>query len=202
MVRVVAIGAAGAIVASNIVIKAAAWGRIRRVHDAPVAPVAIVLGARVRNGRPMPMLAGRLDTAVELVRLGRVESVLVSGDGNGTSGDEITAMTDYLVDRGVAAERIVGDPLGLCTYDSFVRAVQIFDVRRALVVTQRFHLWRSVALCRALGIDAVGIVAESNCRRITLIRNLAREWVLSEPKAVLDMMLRQRRARTTRPLGH
>lgn len=194
LVPVVAMSGLGAIAASNVVIKAAAWGRIRDVDQAPDAPVAIVLGARVRNGHPMPMLAGRLNTAVALVRRGRVTSVLVSGDADGTSGDEIAAMTDYLIANGVAPERIVGDPLGACTYDSFARAAATYGIERALVVTQRFHLWRSVAICRAVGIDAVGIVAECDCRRTTLIRNLAREWLLSEPKAVLDLMLRQRRA--------
>ncbi|KAA0021452.1 hypothetical protein FOY51_18835 [Antrihabitans cavernicola] len=142
----------------------------------------------------MPMLAGRLDTTAALIEAGKAQTVLVSGDGNGTSGDEIAAMTQYLIERGVPRDRIVEDPYGVCTYDSIVRASEKFGIERALVVTQRFHLSRSLALCGAIGIDAAGVEAECDCRRITLAKNLAREWLLSEPKAILDLALRPRPA--------
>lgn len=194
----VAAGAvATGIVGANLAVQAAALRRIHTVACAPNAPVAIVLGARIADGRPMPMLAGRLDTTAALVAAGKVQTVLVSGDGNGASGDEITAMTDYLVERGVPREAVVTDPFGVCTYDSMVRAAETFGIEQALVVTQRFHLARSLVLCRAAGIDAAGVVAEDNCRKSALVRNLGREWLLSEPKAVLDVLLRPRPAAGT-----
>jgi len=58
-----------------------------------------------------------------LVRSGRARVVLVSGDGNGASGDEPAAMTAYLTGRlGVDPWRVVGDPFELDTYDSCSRA--------------------------------------------------------------------------------
>ncbi|WP_241665725.1 SanA/YdcF family protein [Prescottella subtropica] len=158
---------------------------------APAAPVAIVFGARVADGWPMRFLQGRLDAAVALVRAGTVSVVLVSGDAHGHSGDEIAAMTGYLVAAGVDRWRIVADPYGLDTYDTCVRAARTFGIRRALVVTQTFHLPRTVALARAAGIDADGVRAGIAGGRLrTLVRNSVRE-ILAYPKAVWDVATRR-----------
>ena len=55
---------------------------------------------------------------------------------------------------------IVLDDLGLRTYDSCIRAKQVFEVANAIVVTQDFHLPRSLYLCRSLGVDSVGMNAK------------------------------------------
>lgn len=145
------------------------------VADAPAAPVAIVLGAEVGT----PFLRGRLDVTVQLVATGKVRSVLVSGNAAGSSGDETTTMTSYLVSRGVSPTKIVVDPYGLDTYDTCARAVRVFAVRRALVVTQPYHLPRTVALCRSLGMDADGVNATCDCGFLILLKNQVREWLAS-----------------------
>jgi len=168
-------------------VTAQADDRMVDLADAPAAPVVIVPGARVRAGLPMTYLRGRLDAAIELVRAGRVQAVLVSGDAAGRSGDEITAMVRYLVAHGVARERIVTDPYGLDTYDTARRAVETYGVRQALIVTQSFHLPRAVALCRRAGIDITGVRASGDVRTSTRVRNLLREYLLSRPKAFLEL---------------
>lgn len=155
----------------------ASGGHRYTAADAPSAPVVIVLGARLHNDRPMAFLAGRLDVTAQLVRDGKARVVLISGDAGGTSGNETAAMTTYLVERGVDASRIVADPYGLDTYDSCARAVQVYGVRRALLVSQSYHLPRAVMLCRSLGMDADGVDATCpDCRDSTLARNRGREW--------------------------
>ncbi|MFD4294624.1 vancomycin high temperature exclusion protein [Rhodococcus sp. NPDC058505] len=176
-----------AAVGSMAVIAAAAAGRVHEPADAPEAPVVIVLGAKVQDGKPMSFLAGRLDVAAALVRDGKARAVLVSGDANGTSGNEIAAMTGYLVDSGIDRDLIVGDDHGLDTYDTCARAVQTFGVTRALIVSQEPHVTRAVALCRHAGMDVDGVRGDCDCRTITVARNTAREW-LARPKAVLDMV--------------
>jgi SanA protein len=169
-------------------IRITAAGHLYDVDGAPDAPVAIVLGARVRAGRPMKFLRGRLDATARLVRAGAVSVVLVSGDARGRSGDEIAAMTGYLVEAGVDPRAIVTDPYGLDTYDTCVRAARTFGIRRALVVTQPFHLPRTVALARRAGIDADGVRAgRAGGRRSTLVKNSIRE-LLSYPKAARDVL--------------
>ncbi|WP_107983427.1 ElyC/SanA/YdcF family protein [Rhodococcus sp. OK519] len=179
------------VVGPTLWIRVAAAGRMHGPTRSPAAPVVVVLGARVRDGRPMKFLQGRLDTTVRLVRDGKASVVLVSGDAHGRSGDEIAAMVGYLVAAGVPRDRIVADPYGLDTYDTCIRAARTFGVRRALLVTQPFHLPRTVALARAAGIDAHGVRAgRAGGRRSTLVKNSVRE-ILAYPKAARDVLSRR-----------
>jgi vancomycin permeability regulator SanA len=155
----------------------ASGGHRYDVAEAPSAPVVIVFGAKIQGDRPLPFLAGRLDTTAELVRAGKARSILVSGDAAGSSGNETKAMTEYLTARGVDPAMIVVDPYGLDTYDTCARAVQVYGVSRALLVTQSYHLPRAVALCRNLGMDADGVDANCDCNVFGLIKNRAREWL-------------------------
>lgn len=124
---------------------------------APEAPVALVFGAGLWDGAPSPYLAHRLDTAVTLYRQGTVRAVLVSGDNSRHDYDEPDAMRRYLTDRGVPARRVVADYAGFDTWDSCTRAARIFGVRRALLVSQDFHVARAAALCGAAGIESHGV---------------------------------------------
>ncbi|WP_245887286.1 SanA/YdcF family protein [Umezawaea tangerina] len=127
-------------------------------REVPGAPVGLVLGAGLtREGRPTPFLAGRLDVAADLYARGKVSVLLVSGDNSREDYDEPGAMREYLVSKGVPGAVVVADYAGLDTWDSCVRARQIFGVEKVTVVTQEFHLPRAVALCRAAGIEAFGV---------------------------------------------
>jgi vancomycin permeability regulator SanA len=184
---VVALVGSAVIGGAQLWIHRGASGHVFDPGQAPSAPVVIVLGAEVRAGRPKPILAGRLDLTAELVRTGRAGAVLISGDAAGGSGDETSVMTDYLLAHGVPRDRLMIDPHGLDTYDSCKRAHDLYGVTRALVVSQSFHLWRAVALCRHVGIDADGVVAGcATCSRMTWARNRARD-LLAGVKAVADM---------------
>ncbi len=163
-------------------------GHRSEVAAAPVAPVVIVPGAKVaEDGTPMSYLRGRLDVAIDLVRAGKAAGILVSGDAGGVSGDEIVSMTKYLVAQGIDPGLIRSDPEGLSTRETCERAKQHFGIERALIVTQYEHLPRAVALCRAAGIDADGVTAYCECRRITVLRNNLREW-LAAPKAIFALI--------------
>jgi vancomycin permeability regulator SanA len=108
-----------------------AHGHVYGEASAPAADVVIVLGTEVAADRRQPgaRLAGRLQTAAELVHSGRARVILVSGDGSGASGDEPAVMTSYLTGRlGVDARRVVADPFGLDTYDSCARAREVYGV--------------------------------------------------------------------------
>jgi SanA protein len=67
------------------------------------------------------------------------------------------------------------------------RARSIFQVDSLIIATQKFHQPRSVYLARQLGIDAVGIVADSHIYRDDL-RNNMREMI-ARVKAWLDIQL-------------
>lgn len=172
-------------VVPNLWVAAASAGRVVDLEDAPERDVAIVLGAGLNaSGTPSPYLAARLDVARELYDSGRVRAVLVSGANPETSYDEPSAMRDYLVAAGMPADKVVADYAGRDTYGTCVRARRIFGAEpdRALIVSQTYHLPRAVAICRATGLDVIGVGDET-------ARDLSRaEWnqgVLREKAAAV-----------------
>ena len=132
------------------------------------------------------MLADRLRVAAELHRSGRVDKVLVSGD-HGTPGyDEVNAMRRALVRAGVPERDVFTDHAGFDTWDSAVRAREVFEVRSALVVTQGFHLPRAVWLARRAGLEAHGVSADLRPYGDQGLRSEARE-VAARAKAAADV---------------
>ena len=143
-------------------VRAEAFGHVYDESSVPPAPVAIVLGAQVyADNEPSPFLAARLDIAKRLLDEGKVKAILVSGDHGRWDYDEPGSMQVYLVARGVPASQVVLDYAGFDTYDSCARAKRVFGVRKAIVVTQSYHIDRAVTLCRSQGIDASGIGDDS-----------------------------------------
>jgi vancomycin permeability regulator SanA len=143
-------------------VRAEAFGHVYDESSVPPAPVAIVLGAQVyADNEPSPFLAARLDIAKRLLDEGKVKAILVSGDHSRWNYDEPGSMQVYLVARGVPAAQVVLDYAGFDTYDSCARAKRVFGVRKAIVVTQSYHIDRAVTLCRGQGIDASGVGDDS-----------------------------------------
>lgn len=124
----------------------------------PARRVGLVLGTspRTRHGLN-PFFERRLDAAAALYRAHKVRCLLASGDHGTRYYDEVDAMREGLVRRGVPADRIVLDHAGFRTLDSLVRAHRVFGVDSAVVVSDGFHLPRALYLARRNGIDAVGL---------------------------------------------
>ncbi|GAA4671629.1 SanA/YdcF family protein [Gordonia humi] len=167
----------------------ASRGRVTDAADVPDdAPrTVIVLGAKAADGEPGDYLRARLDVVVELYRAGRVDRILDSGNDADGAGNEVQVMRAYLQSRGVPAEVIVDDPIGLNTAATCRRAARVYHVDAALIVTQNFHVGRAVMLCEAYGIDATGVIAPcGHCSTLSMIRNHLRESLGSRPRAVWD----------------
>jgi SanA protein len=122
--------------------------------------VAIVLGAKVwEGGVPSFVLEDRVKVAAELYKAKKVKKLLMSGDNPSADYDEPTAMKNYAVKLGIPENDIVLDFAGRRTYDTCYRAKEIFGVKKAVIVSQEFHLPRSIYLCENIGIESVGIIA-------------------------------------------
>lgn len=124
------------------------------------AQAILVLGCEVyADGSLSPMLEERCETALELYEAGAAKTIIVSGDHQNDTYNEVDPMRTYLFSRGVAFEDIVCDPYGLCTYDSVFRAKEVFGFERLVIVTQRFHLYRALYIADAMGMECVGVDA-------------------------------------------
>ncbi len=130
-------------------------------EQAPPQPVALVLGAAVYpDGRLSTVLADRVTTAVALYRAGKVQKLLFSGDNRFLNYNEPGAMGAFARRQGLPESALAYDYAGRRTYDSCWRARHIFGQERILVVSQAFHLPRAVYLCRQLGLEAIGVIAD------------------------------------------
>ena len=131
------------------------------VAATPSMPVAIVFGAGYwPSGRLSSALADRMETAIALYQTGKVNKLLLSGDNRFADYNEPEAMARYATERGLPRDDLVLDYAGRRTYDSCYRARNIFGVERAVLVTQAFHLPRSLYTCDRLGLEVVGTVAD------------------------------------------
>lgn len=154
-------------------------GRIHTVEEVPESPIAMVLGAAAHpGGRPSAFLAARLDLAVELYELGKIRAVLVSGDNLARANFQTTVMRAYLIEHGIPGDRIVEDPAGFDTYDSCVRARDVFGVREMVILSQEYHLARAITICSEVGVDALGVGDLTTQERFPLVyrKGEVREW--------------------------
>ena len=121
----------------------------------------LVLGCGVRSdGKPSHMLQDRLDVAIAAYQKGLAPKLLMSGDHGREHYDEVNAMKDYAISKGVPSVDIFMDHAGFSTYESMHRARDIFQCDRILVVTQNYHLYRAIHNARAFGMEAVGISSD------------------------------------------
>ena len=124
--------------------------------------MVIVFGAGVRNGLPTAMLYDRVATAVDLYNAGKVHTLLMSGENAGPQHDETAVMRQTALQLGVPEQDILVDGGGLSTFDTCVRARDLLALQGEPVtlVTQSFHLDRSLSLCNAVGVPAWGFAAD------------------------------------------
>jgi len=123
----------------------------------------IVLGAGIRGNGPSPMLEDRLLTSVELYNKNISNKIIVSGDHGRVNYDEVNVMKNYLIEKNIPSENIFMDHAGFSTYDSIYRAKEIFKVKKAIIVTQEYHLYRALYIAKELDIEEYGV---SSTKRI------------------------------------
>lgn len=126
--------------------------------EARPASAIAVLGAAEYNGSPSPVYKARLDHAFDLEDRGLAPLIITTG---GSGGDprftEGAVGRDYLIQRGVAADKILADTKSESTYENVQAIAQILRERNAhdcIVVSDGFHLYRVKLMFRAQGIQA------------------------------------------------
>lgn len=173
-------------IASFFIINAAVIGdasqyvySIDDVNKLEKADCVLVLGALVYDNENLSLiLKDRVDYAIKIYEAGKADRLLFSGDHGQKDYDEVNAMMDYAISKGVPKDVIFLDHAGFSTYESMYRARDVFCVKSAIIVTQRFHISRAVYIARALGLDAVGVNSDpraySNATSDAIRESLAR----------------------------
>ena len=120
----------------------------------------LVLGAGVRGDKPSDMLEDRLLQAISLYENNVSAKIIMSGDHGREEYDEVNIMKDFAIERGVPSEDIFMDHAGFSSYESIYRAKEIFKAKKIVIVTQEYHLYRSLHIANQLGVEAYGVGAD------------------------------------------
>lgn len=136
------------------------YGRIRGRKD---VDFVVVLGSGLLGGTKVPpLLAGRLDRGRRVLDAQRAkgrDTLLVTSGGQGPGEDvpESRAMADYLLERGVPADRIVREERSRTTFENLTFSAELMRARRpgyrCVVVTNNFHVLRAAVLARKAKVD-------------------------------------------------
>lgn len=120
----------------------------------------LVLGAGIWGNSPSHMLEDRLLTAIDLYKNGVSKKIIMSGDHGREDYDEVNTMKNYAIEKGIPSEDIFMDHAGFSTYESIYRAKEIFNVKKIVIVTQKYHLYRALYIAKKLDIEAYGVSAD------------------------------------------
>lgn len=157
-------------------------------EDIPSCYTGLVLGAKVyKNGKLSGILKDRVDTALELYKIGKIKRFLLSGDHGKQHYDEVNQMKKYLLNKGVPENDIFLDHAGFDTYNSAYRAKAIFLVDDVIIVSQEFHLKRAVYIARKLGLNAYGIKADK--RKYGIAKRMFLREKIANVKAFLELLI-------------
>ena len=120
----------------------------------------VILGAGVWGDRPSPMLEDRLLKGIELYQNNISDKIIMTGDHRKDEYDEVNIMKKYAMQKNVPSENIFMDHAGISTYDSIYRAKYIFEAKKVVIVTQKYHLYRALYIANKLKLEAYGIAAD------------------------------------------
>jgi uncharacterized SAM-binding protein YcdF (DUF218 family) len=134
------------------------WMAARRDGARPSQAI-IVLGAAQYNGRPSPVLAARLDHAIDLYRENIAPVIVVTGGRQ--PGDQYTeagASADYLHEHGIEERAILRETTSRTSWESLEAAARFLksrDIIRVVLVSDPYHSERISAIAHDVGLDAV-----------------------------------------------
>jgi len=114
----------------------------------------------LKDGRLNYYFKYRVDAAVELYKNGKIEYILVSGDNGNKAYDEPSDFKNELIKRGIPADKIFLDYAGFRTWDSVIRAKEIFGQDSLTIISQKFHNERAICMAENKGVTAVGFNAQ------------------------------------------
>ena len=156
--------------------------RASRADQARAAQAIVVFGTAQYNGVPSPVLAARLDHAIELYRKGLAPVIGVTGGNQpGDEFTEATASANYLIRRGVPDEDVLREVSGTSSWQSLAAAANFLDERDindVLLVSDPFHSLRIRAMASELGLEAHSSPTRTSpIRGATEARYMVRETV-------------------------
>jgi len=180
-----------AILSLDIYVKESNKDRIyTNIDNLPKTNVALLLGTSkyIKKGKINYFYKYRIDATEKLYKNGKIKAVLISGDNASKYYNEPATMRQDLIKRGIPKDKIYLDFAGFRTLDSILRAKNIFNLDRFVIISQKFHLERALFISKKYKIDAIGFVAKDIKNTKAALRMQFREY-LARVKAFLDLYI-------------
>ncbi len=145
----------------------------------PGADYCLILGAQMKANGPSDVLQRRLDAAVAYLGENPDTKAIVSG-GKGVNEPvtEAFGMYEYLVERGIAPDRILLEEESGNTVENLQFSSKFLDPDKdsVVLVTNNFHMFRALGIARKTGYEKIsGLAADSY--PLMVPNNLLREFL-------------------------
>lgn len=153
------------------------------------AEVGLVFGtsSKLVGGTPNPFFQNRLKAAVELLKSGKVEKLLLSGSKDSVYYNEPAMMKEALLELGISEQQLILDDYGDRTLESLARMRDIYGIESCVMVTQQYHAYRCLFLADHLGISAECYSAKTP--EIFEHKKAILRELFARTKAVIDLYL-------------
>lgn len=166
--------------------------QIQNIHANYHVDAVIVLGYKLEKDpiRPTQALKNRLDIAYQYWLEEPDVPIIVSGaKTQGFEKSEAEVMREYLMMLGIPSESIVVEEKSTRTAQQFVNSMALMNIDSALIITNDFHLPRSIMLAFRSGIEDVsGLAAQTPTDTHSLLTAYIREpfallnsWLFDHP---------------------
>jgi Uncharacterized conserved protein len=128
----------------------------------------LILGAGLHGDVPSLVLLERLDMALDYIKQNQDIKVIASGgQGPGENITEAEAMKKYLINHGIPDSDIVKEEKSTSTMENFKYSKTAFkeqfgfEMKKIMIVTSDFHMFRSKLLARRNGLTPFGLSAKT-----------------------------------------
>ena len=128
----------------------------------------VILGCAIsKDGKPLPLLRGRVDKAIRFAEYQQKETgkqaifVPSGGQGDDECVSEACAMKNYLLSCGIPENRIFMEDKSVNTLENMTFSKKLIDAvdpsAKVVFSTTNYHVFRSGIYARQIGFDAEGI---------------------------------------------
>lgn len=139
----------------------------------------VVLGAGLLQDKVTPLLAKRIDKAIEIHQSAPHSIIIMSG---GQGPDEIIpegkAMANYAIRAGISKKKLLIEDQSINTEENILYSTRLMHSQSAsfAVVSTNYHIFRASIIARKLGLKSIGFGAKSGKDWIFNANALLREF--------------------------
>ena len=144
-------------------------------------------GKFLNNGYENPYYTYRIRAANELLKSGKIKYLIISGDNSQKNYNEPEMMKQDLIKLGIDSTKLYLDFAGFRTFDSIIRAKEIFGQDSITIISQAWHNERAIFIAEKEGIAAIGFNAKDVNKRAGLKTQIREK--LARVKVYFDYLL-------------